>query len=274
MLNSETGTIVPHGNINTISPMNVPEVRSIFGIRVSMHSKKSALAQIAKSIASKTHMKIAFLNAHGANVAWGDGEYVQNLSKFEVLADGIGIDMGSLINYGCKFPENLNGTDFIPEILEHLGPGLNVALLGAAPGIAEISAKNMQSEFPKHRFSVIAHGYFSSEEEKHILAELKYSKPDILLVALGNPAQEKWIAKHCTQENCTIAFGVGAYLDFAAGKISRAPNILRKLRIEWIYRLWLEPRRMWKRYMIGNPLFLLRSFIQKFGHKRQSLGRH
>ncbi len=274
MLNSETGTIVPHGKTKTISPPVALDARIILGVRVSVYSKQTALERIAKAVASSHHLKIAFLNAHGANVAWVDDEYVQDLLKFDVLADGIGVDMGSLINYGSKFPDNLNGTDFIPALFRHLNPGKKIALLGAAPGVAEAAAANLKAEFPKQNFSVVAHGFFSSEEENAILDGLKSSKPDILLVALGNPAQEKWIAENCSQDNCTVAIGVGAYLDFAAGRVPRAPEILRKLRIEWAYRLWLEPARMWKRYMVGNPLFLLRSFMQKFGYKRHGLGRH
>ena len=274
MLNSETGTIVPHGKTNTRSPLIAPNARIILGVGVSVYSKQTALERIAKAIASSHHLKIAFLNAHGANIGWVDDGYVQDLLKFDVLADGIGVDMGSLINYGHKFPDNLNGTDFVPALFRHLNPGIKIALLGAAPGVAEAAAKNLQAEFPKHQFSVVAHGFFSDQEEKSVLADLKSSKPDILLVALGNPAQEKWIAKNCAEENCTVAIGVGAYLDFAAGRVPRAPEILRKLRIEWAYRLWLEPARMWKRYMVGNPLFMLRSVQQKFGQKRHSMDRH
>ena len=273
-MNLETGTIVPHGKAKSISPTIAPDARIIFGVRVSVYSKQTALERIANAVASAQHLKIAFLNAHGANVAWVDDEYVQDLLKFDVLADGIGVDMGSLINYGSEFPDNLNGTDFIPALIRHLNPGKKIALLGAAPGVAEAAAKNLQIEFPKHQFSVVANGYFSIEEENGILKKLKSIKPDILLVALGNPAQEKWIAKNCNKDNCTVAFGVGAYLDFAAGRVPRAPEILRKLRIEWAFRLWLEPGRMWKRYMVGNPLFILRSFLQKFGHKRHRLSRH
>ena len=265
MLNSEAGKIIPHGKIKIIPPPLAPDTRTILGVSVSVYSKQSALKRVAKAIASNHHLKIAFLNAHGANIAWVDNEYVHNLSNFDVLADGLGVDIGSLINYGSKFPDNLNGTDFIPALLEYLTPGTKVALLGAAPGIAEQAAKNLRLEFPKYHFYVVAHGYFSNKKEKQILIDLKALKPDILLVGLGNPNQEKWIAKNCTKDNCTVAFGIGAYLDFAADRVSRAPDIVRRIRIEWVFRLWLEPGRMWKRYMIGNPLFLLRSFMQKFG---------
>ena len=216
----------------------------------------------------KTHTKFSFLNAHTANIAFVDPEYRNSLKKFEVLSDGLGVDICSLINYGKKFPDNLNGTDFIPSLLNHLEGSPSVALLGAAPGIANLAVQHLQTQFPKIKFSVIGHGYYEQSEKQQILTKLCEIKPDILLVAFGNPAQEKWIAENCNAENCTLAFGVGAFFDFAAGRVPRAPRLLRYLRLEWIYRLVLEPKRMWVRYVYGNPLFLVRSLKQKlgFGH--------
>lgn len=269
MLEVKTGVIAPLSVTNDQLPPPMVRARNILGVQVSTYSKTEALCLIERAINAKNHTKIAFLNAHGANVAWNDDAYVAVLKDFEVLADGIGVDVGSLINFGCKFPDNLNGTDFIPALFAFLKPGIKVALLGAAAGVGELAVKKMQADFPQHSFEVISDGYFSKAGEVELLAKLEKSKPDILLVALGNPAQEKWIAKNCSSAICTIAIGVGAYLDFAAGRVPRAPGILRKLRIEWAYRLWLEPGRMWKRYMIGNPLFVLRSFLQKFGWRDQ-----
>ncbi len=220
---------------------------------------------MAQLIATRTHTKFSFLNAHGANIAWRDDDYRYALKKFDVLADGIGVDLCSIINYGRKFPDNLNGTDFVPAMLDHLTSRVSVGLLGGKPGIAEIAAERMGARFPGHRFSVVSHGYYAMAEEPLVLDRLIAERPDILLVALGNPAQEKWIAKNCSVENCTLAFGVGAYFDFVAGRVPRAPAVFRRLRLEWLFRLGLEPRRMWVRYVIGNPLFLMRSIMQKIG---------
>ncbi len=271
MSDADMGTIAPldvNKGVSKPPGAGLPECRNILGVNVCVHSKPSALARIAKLIATNTHAKICFLNAHGANLAWVDEGYADLLSKFEVLSDGIGVDVGSLINYGKSFPANLNGTDFIPALLAYLGAGKTIALLGAEPGIAKKAIQNLQKRYPQHEFTAISHGYFSNTEETAILDGLKQSRPDILLVALGNPVQEKWIAENCNAENCKIAIGVGAYFDFAAGKVPRAPKLLRMLRLEWVYRLWLEPGRMWRRYVIGNPLFVVRSIWQKLGRGR------
>lgn len=246
-------------------PDSFPSCRNILGVDVLVLTRNAALSRITRLIATRTHTKFTFLNAHGANIAWGDETFSQGLKNFEVLADGIGVDFGSLINYGEKFPNNLNGTDFIPAMLGYLEGSVSVALLGGEPGVADMAAARLQEKFPPHMFSVVCHGYFSSDEEKGILNWLDEKKPDILLVALGNPAQEKWIADNCSAENCTLVFGVGAYFDFVAERVPRAPLIFRKMRLEWLFRLGLEPLRMWRRYVIGNPVFLMRSLMQKYG---------
>jgi exopolysaccharide biosynthesis WecB/TagA/CpsF family protein len=239
-------------------------LRNILGVNVLVFTRNAALSHISRLLATNTHTKFSFLNAHGANTAWVNEAFARDLTKFEVLADGIGVDMGSLINYGKKFPDNLNGTDFIPAMLDYLEGGVSVVLLGAEPGVADMAAERLQERFPDHAFSVASHGFFSRDEEVGILDWLAEKKPDILLAALGNPAQEKWIVENCSAKNCTLVFGVGAYFDFVAQRVPRAPVIFRRMRLEWLFRLGLEPQRMWRRYVVGNPAFLLRSLMQKY----------
>jgi len=264
MLNANSDAFVSRG-LSRRGGGARPAHREILGVKVAVLTKNAALARIARLIVTETQTNLTFLNAHGANIAWKDDAFFDCLEKFEVLPDGVGVDLGSLINYGEKFPDNLNGTDFIPAMLEYLDGGVLVGLLGAEPGVAELAAERMRDKFPDHRFEVAGHGFFAKSEEAEIIDRLKEKKPDILLVALGNPKQEKWIVENCTADHCILAFGVGAYFDFVAGKVPRAPRIFRHLRLEWLFRLGLEPRRMWKRYVVGNPAFLIRSYMQKYG---------
>jgi exopolysaccharide biosynthesis WecB/TagA/CpsF family protein len=99
--------------------------------------------------------------------------------------------------------------------------------------------------------------------ERSHLALLKGQPVDLLLVAFGNPRQEIWIAERITHEHAHLAIGVGALFDFLAGEVQRAPRWLRAARLEWAYRLMLEPARLWRRYVLGNPAFLLRVLRQK-----------
>ena len=89
-------------------------------------------------------------------------------------------------------------------------------------------------------------------------------RPEILLVAMGVPRQELWIERHITAEHCTLPIAVGALFDFMSGAVPRAPSLMRQLRMEWVFRLMIEPMRLWRRYVLGNPIFLVRVLREKF----------
>jgi len=103
------------------------------------------------------------------------------------------------------------------------------------------------------------HGYLTSESTNEVVASIRAAKADVVVVAMGNPTQEYWLAANLDATGARIGIGVGAFLDFAAGRVARAPGLLRRARLEWLWRLAIEPRRLWRRYVVGNPLFLFRA---------------
>jgi exopolysaccharide biosynthesis WecB/TagA/CpsF family protein len=232
--------------------------RDIGGIGIAVFGQEAALAELDDALTEQRHVKLAFCNAHIVNLAANDRALQGMLSNFLVLADGIGVDVASRLLHGASFPANLNGTDFIPSFLTSQPRRLHVALLGGKPGVAERAAERFAKDYPRHRFTVLGHGYVLAEEEAAMLARLGKDPADLLLVAMGNPLQERFIAEKLGPRHCTVAAGVGALFDFVAGDVTRAPEQMRELRLEWAYRLWLEPRRLWRRYVVGNPIFLLR----------------
>lgn len=239
------------------------ERRDIGGIGVAVLSRGAALAELSNAMTVRRHVKLAFCNANLVNMAAGDPALPRLLSGFLVLSDGIGVDIGSRLLYGASFPANLNGTDFIPALLDAEPRSLSVALLGAKPGVAERAAQALVQRYPHHTFRVLGDGFFDASREAAMLDGLKAAPPDLLLVALGNPRQERWIAERLGPEHACVAAGVGALFDFLAGEVPRAPELLRRARLEWVYRLWCEPGRLWRRYILGNPLFLLRLLRQR-----------
>lgn len=242
--------------------------RRILGIRVASLSRDEAVSLLSGFIRKKTFTKVGFLNAHNANVACSDKEFAAALEDFLVLADGIGVDIAARWLYGAPFPANLNGTDFVPALLVAADKPLKVALLGASRENAERAAARLGEIAPQHRFVVIHDGFFTAQEEPAIIASLAALRPDILLVAMGVPRQEFWIARNLRQEHCTLPIAVGALLDFLSGSVPRAPEWMRRLRLEWLFRLVIEPGRLWRRYIVGNPLFLLRVLRQKLAGDR------
>lgn len=126
---------------------------------------------------------------------------------------------------------------------------------GGAPGVAEKAAENARRDHPGLQVVGICDGFVSTDEA---LRRIQDAKPDILLVALGVPRQEKWIAENRSRLGCGAAIAVGGLLDFISGRIPRAPEWMRKRGLEWLFRLYQEPVGKFKRYVFGNPLFLHR----------------
>lgn len=232
--------------------------RNILGVRVACFDWGGAFAFFEKCIDERRFLKLGWLNAHVANIAYTDHAFKTRLENFLILPDGIGVDIASKAAYGTKFPANLNGTDFIPGLLHHIKRPLRIGLLGGKPGVADEALATFRTQSPQHDYHVISDGYFKPGDVEALLDRLAALRPDILLVAMGVPRQELFIDEHITAQHCTIASAVGALLDFQSGRVERAPQWVRMMRMEWAYRLWLEPARLAKRYLVGNPLFLWR----------------
>ncbi|UCI07276.1 WecB/TagA/CpsF family glycosyltransferase [Mesorhizobium sp. B1-1-8] len=244
-------------------------LRSILGISVLAIRWDDAIALLARLIAERRFTKVSFLNAHNANIAYTDPVFAAALEDFLILPDGVGVDIAAKLLYGAPFPDNLNGTDFIPAFLQASKRPLTVALLGATRVSAEAASVKLSTLAVQHEFVVIHDGYFSAAEEPKIIERIARLRPDVLLVAMGVPRQELWIERHIDQRHCTLPIAVGALLDFLSGTVPRAPLWMRRLRLEWLFRLCIEPGRLWRRYVVGNPLFLWRVFKQKLAHRPQ-----
>ncbi|WP_192181811.1 WecB/TagA/CpsF family glycosyltransferase [Mesorhizobium amorphae] len=246
------------------APIGRDLLKTILGIPVLAIRWDDAIALLAQLVAERRFTKVSFLNAHNANIAYTDPTFAEALDDFLILPDGVGVDMASKLLYGAPFPDNLNGTDFIPAFLKASSRPLTVGLLGATRVNAEAASSKLSALAVQHKFVVIHDGYFSAAEEPTIVDKIEMLRPDVLLVAMGVPRQELWIARHIDQRHCTLPIAVGALLDFLSGTVPRAPLWMRRLRLQRLFRLWIEPGRLWRRYVVGNPLFLWRVVGQKF----------
>lgn len=249
-------------------PLEALPTYDILGTPVARFDWDEALSTMRGLVRDRIFTRIDFLNAHNANIALSDQDYAAALKRAVVLPDGVGVDIAARILYGATFPANLNGTDLIPAFLASIEEPVTVALIGAKHPVAELAAATFAKVAPQHRYVVIRDGYFTAAEEPSILAEIAALRPDILLVAMGVPRQELWIDRKITPGHCTLPIAVGALFDLITGTVPRAPMWIRRLRLEWLYRLVQEPRRLWRRYVVGNPLFLARVVRQKFGGRK------
>lgn len=229
----------------------------LFGLRVVDGTARQVIDRL---LTPGSRHRVAFLNAHCVNVLARDGAYADALATADaVLPDGIGIELAARMT-GRRFAENLNGTDFVPELLRDAARrGLSVFLLGGRPGVASAAADRLCLSIPGLRIAGTRDGYDGMADEDAAIATINASGADILLVALGVPQQDTWLARTAPRLCPRLTLGVGALFDFLAGRVCRAPAPIRAARCEWAWRLAMEPRRMAGRYLWGNPVFMLRA---------------
>ncbi|MBX3169894.1 MAG: WecB/TagA/CpsF family glycosyltransferase [Candidatus Eremiobacteraeota bacterium] len=170
-----------------------------------------------------------------------------------VVPDSIGAVLAARYA-GYPLRERVTGVELTQRMAQELGPALRVFLLGGAPGVAETAAHKLLSLGPGIHIAGTHDGYFKDDAE--IVAKIKTSGANVLLVALGFPRQELWLTRHGAACGVQVGIGVGGTFDVLAGRVQRAPRVFQKLGLEWFYRLTLQPSR-WRR-MLALPKFALR----------------
>jgi alpha-1,3-mannosyltransferase len=232
--------------------------RRILDVSVTVSTKNEVVAELDKRFEDNTNTLVAFANANCLNIAYREPRVRAALGDAIVLNDGIGIDIASKLLFGVQFPDNLNGTDFTPYYLQHSRHRFRVFLLGGGRDVAERAAKLLAKRYSWHQIVGWHNGYFLRSDDTRVAQTISASGADVVLVAMGNPDQELWLRANFSATGCRLGFAVGALFDFMAGEAQRAPLWVRTARFEWIYRLAREPRRLWRRYVLGNPIFILR----------------
>jgi N-acetylglucosaminyldiphosphoundecaprenol N-acetyl-beta-D-mannosaminyltransferase len=176
------------------------------------------------------------------------------------VPDGISVVLASRL-LGTPIPERVTGGELMERLCEECAHhGLSVFLLGGLPGAAIGAAEALARRYPGLRIAGCycpPHGFESDPLELSTIRRLvSRAVPDLLCVAFGAPKQEIWMHENCPTLPIGAAISVGAALDTSAGLRKRAPHWTQELGLEWLYRLLKEPRRLWRRYLLGNPRFL------------------
>ncbi|MFN2489870.1 MAG: WecB/TagA/CpsF family glycosyltransferase [Actinomycetota bacterium] len=240
--------------------MDSPPALQVLGVRVARLDPAAALSEIERLYEKGTPASVVHVNAHTLNLAAEDPSYRAVLkSAGLVLNDGKGIMLAARLQ-GYRFPADLNGNFFGPRLLELAASrGWSVFFLGAAPGIAETAARCLSDRIAGLQVVGVRDGHFGREQDAEVAEEIRATGAGLVLVARGNPLQERWLHRWLPATGARLGTGVGAFFDFQASAVQRAPGWMNRLGLEWAHRLVLEPRRMWRRYLVGNPLFLVRA---------------
>lgn len=249
-------------------PQSPVTTARLIGLDIRSGRPEDCVAMIDAATEQAT-VKLGYVNTYTAYLASRNAEARNALAGFVLLNDGLGLDIVSLVTRGRRFANNLNGTDFTPYYLQKTRQTYRVFLLGARPGVAEKAEEALATIAPQHAYVGCQHGYFAASEAPHVLARIRASGADLVVVAFGNPAQERWIAEHAGALGLKCAIGAGALLDFLSGTVPRAPAWMRRVRLEWLYRLGLEPARMWRRYIVYTPAIILAAIAERFGRKAE-----
>ena len=220
-------------------------------------SREQFLNTFTQNKARGERQQVFFMNADCFNLNTQNREYARTLKQARwLLPDGSGVALAARLS-GHQLKENLNGTDLFPELCAlSVQKQWRVFFLGARPEVVEKLCENLQQRYPQLQIHGHHSGFFTEAETPAILSQI--AGADLLFVAMGAPRQEQWIHEHWHRLEVSAAFAVGGLFDFYSGRIARAPMLWRKLGVEWIWRMLQEPGRLWKRYLLGNPLFLWR----------------
>lgn len=242
-------------------------VVDILGVRVHSGTVGNVIQHIDQRIQHREVTRVAFLNAHLSNICSSNTELRDCLDDFIVLNDGVGLDIARRVLHGEPFQDNLNGSDFVTNYLDRTGHDLRIFLLGSREDVVAKAGETIQSRWPRHKVVGHHHGFLEETDVARLHAMITGSQPDLILVGMGNPRQERWIST-AVPGVCDNAIAVGAWLDFVSGTIPRAPGWVRRARLEWVFRLCLEPHRLAQRYLIGNAVFLARLGLAKMRNRQ------
>jgi len=230
-----------------VPPQEHLEQATILGVPVHRVRMEQALRTIEQLIATRTPHLVITADANAILIALDDPEFRQLMAEAALVTpDGAGLLWAGRYS-GQPFPERVSGVDLVWHLtrLSH-ERGYRLFFLGAAPGVAERARENLLRQFPQAQIVGTHHGYFSAEQEPEVIAQIRAARPDVLLIAMGMPRQEKWAHRHRHALNTPVMIGVGGSFDVYAGVVKRAPRWLQQSGLEWLWRLIQDPRKIKK----------------------------
>lgn len=230
---------------------------NILGVDVDAITMAEAVDVVRRAMDTRAGVMVATANAEMLMRATHDEElrHILNASAL-VVPDGAGT-VWAARHLGHAMPERVAGYDLAQELLRCApAEGRRVYFFGSAPGVAEKAKAKAEQLYPGIEIVGVRNGFFSPADNAAIIAEIRAARPDLLLVALGVPKQEKWIAAHLAELDVPVAIGVGGTLDVMAGVMKRAPLWMQKAKLEWLFRGLMQPKRAGR--LLALPKFVLK----------------
>lgn len=259
--------------------MAVPPPRvNILGVGVHALNLRSAVAVLQSAIESKTKGYVCVTGVHGVSEAQSDPSFRAILNQALLnTPDGMPLVW---IGRWSRFQEmeRVYGPDLLLEVCNvSQATGWRHFFYGGGPGVAETLAAVLQSKFPRLQIVGTHTPPFRPlmpSEFEEFQAQVAAARPDIIWVGLSTPKQERFMSSTLSDLDVPVMIGIGAAFDLIGGKVRQSPRWIQRSGFEWLYRLIQEPRRLWKRYLKNNPLFVWRLFLQLSGLRRYTIDSH
>lgn len=242
----------------------------MLGARIDYIDVATLHAFLERTITDDDRALVLNVNVNCLNLAW-DRPWLREFlnSAPVVFCDGAGVQLGARMLGRPPMPRIPYNTwmwEFAPFAASH---GYGLFLLGAKPGVAARAAERLVEKNPTLRIVGVRDGYFDkspgSAQNSAVIDEINASGAHVLLLSFGMPLQEQWLSQNWDRLRANVALTGGAALDYLSGELPMPPEWMAAHGLEWLQRLTVEPRRLWRRYLLGNPLFLLRVARQRLG---------
>jgi N-acetylglucosaminyldiphosphoundecaprenol N-acetyl-beta-D-mannosaminyltransferase len=246
-----------------------PRIRfSLLGVNITCHDALSLHANIRDLVQREERGLILNVNVNCLNLAYENPWLLRFLNEAHlVYSDGAGVQLAARL-LGHAVPPRVTFADWIWDLAEFCqSQAYSLYFLGARPDIASRAADVLQRRLPRLQVVGTHHGYFNKlkggPENERVVAKINACRPDMLIVGFGMPAQEAWLKDNWPDLDVHVGLTGGAVFDYVSGALRRPPQWMTNNGLEWFGRLLIEPRRLWRRYLIGNPLFLWRILQQR-----------
>jgi N-acetylglucosaminyldiphosphoundecaprenol N-acetyl-beta-D-mannosaminyltransferase len=242
---------------------------NLLGVQFEVYNQSQLFSIITDCIKKEKKLLIGSGNVHAFNLAYKERYFWEFFNRLELIRiDGAGVRLAGRI-LGHELPPRMTWADFAWDLAEYCSRQQHsIFFLGAKEGVAVEAADRLRERYPC-RIVGTHHGYFDktpgSAENNAVISEINALKPDILVVGFGMPLQERWLMENWDSLDVNVALTGGAVFDYISGNLTRAPRWMTDNGLEWLGRLMIEPRRLWRRYIIGNPLFISRVVRQRLG---------
>jgi N-acetylglucosaminyldiphosphoundecaprenol N-acetyl-beta-D-mannosaminyltransferase len=239
------------------------------GINVHRVCAEAIISTIVDTVQSKGRLLVAGINADLTNLSYREPWLREFMNSCDIVfCDGIAVKWGANL-LGTALPARIPVPDWIDDlmnvVLEHR---CRLFLLGASEEVVTGAESVLRKRYPQLAIVGVHHGYFDKRSESlenaAVLEIINRAQPDILLVGMSVPVQERWLWENWPQLNVPVALIAGAVFEMLAGTKRRPPRWMTDHGLEWLGRVLLEPRRLWKRYLFGNPRFVARVLRERF----------